>query len=49
MNLLSGLMEEPLVIEVSYFIDLFKQAVAIEPVIAKNIRGGNLDKLNHYI
>lgn len=31
------------------FYRLIHQAVAIEPVIAKNIRGGNLDKLNHYI
>jgi len=31
------------------FYRFIQQAVAIEPVIAKNIRGGNLDKLNHYV
>ena len=31
------------------FYRLIQQAVAIEPVIAKNIRGGNLDKLKHCI
>ena len=31
------------------FYRLIQQAVSIEPVIAKNIRGGKLNELNHYI
>ena len=37
MNLLSGLIEEPLVIEVSYFIDLFSKLLQSSQLLQKTL------------